>query len=57
MVNYYVTYKAYEFNNIVVRTRNELPSTRITKPDPLSRISATTASHFNFPKMKSKINK
>lgn len=57
MVKYYVTYKAYQFNNIGIRIRNELPSTRITKPDPLSRISAITASHFNFPKMKSEINK
>lgn len=57
MLKYYVTYKAYQANNFILRTRIELPSIRITKPDPLSRTSATTASHFNCPKMKNKINK
>lgn len=47
----------YQSNNIMGRTGSELPSTRITEPDPLSRTSATTASHLKFPKGKNKINK
>lgn len=55
MVKYYVIHKAYQSNNII-RTVNKLPSIIITTPDPLSRTSATTASHFNFPRKKSKRN-
>lgn len=50
------THKACQSNNIIVRIKSDLPSIRITKPDPLSRTSAITASHFKFPEMNGEIN-
>lgn len=48
------TCKAYHSNDIIITIADELPSITITMPDPLSRMSATTASHLNSPKIKDK---